>query len=161
MSMCEVDDHNEGEVPAWAPKPRGLYHSVNSPLETWLWSPLALNETPGAGDTAQQLRVCSALAEDPNLVPRSLTGWLTISCRSSSKGSDSSGLCGRTPPHNTHIVNQYFKFNFVWSFRTRAECIQIICVSITWMAPSEFLMETCPSETSWTRPPLPAFFLAF
>lgn len=89
MSMCEVDGPKEGKV-AGHQSLEGLPRGY--PLETRLWSPPALNSTPEAGDTTQQLRACAALAEDPNSVPSSHTGWLTIS-----QGSDASGLCVHPP----------------------------------------------------------------
>jgi hypothetical protein len=54
---------------------------------------------------AQWLRTHTALAEDPNLVPRTHIGQLTLSCNS--RSNTFSGLCGQcnhmyTDPPYTH-----------------------------------------------------------
>lgn len=41
-----------------------------------------------AGEVTQQLRVVTALGEILSLIPRTLIGWLTTACVSSSKGSE-------------------------------------------------------------------------
>jgi hypothetical protein len=61
-----------------------------------------------AVEMAQRLKGCTALAEDPSLAPSTHTGYLTTSCNSSSRGSDTPNiftcLCSCMHPWRTEYI---------------------------------------------------------
>lgn len=71
------------------------------------------NTEQGTGERAQQLRPFGAFSEDPALVPSTWHIWLTATCNSSSKGSDtflSTALSYTCPyTHTPHIEIKSFK----------------------------------------------------
>lgn len=73
---------------------------------------------------AQQLIVKYLLPEDPSLVPNTHARQLTISCSSSWRGSDASGLHGHpyacAEPHVHTIKNKSLKSLLHFAFHKRA-----------------------------------------
>lgn len=69
----------------------------------------------GTGENSQWLGVCAAFVEDVGWLPSIHTGWLTVACNSSSKGSNVFWLlhlqiCNtpHTHTHNTHMYTHIY-----------------------------------------------------